>query len=127
MKETLNKIALMALNFLEQFRKYRTEWVEDLPEHITKNTIYIIGGRKYPFYAVVTCPRKKCKKLPHLEISHKFEKRWKVTETKQGVLSLNPSIYITDSSCKCHYWVKKGHIVWHSMLPLIVPRENKDI
>ena len=112
------------INLFESFRRYKTKWVEDLPEKTDKNTIYIIGGRKYPFYVAIPCPRKKCKKIVHLEISKQFKKRWKVTEYENGSLSLSPSIYVTDSSCKCHYWFEKGCIVWHSVPPFIVPKEN---
>lgn len=127
MKHFFNKTFLAILNLFECFRQYNTEWVEDLPEHTNKNVIYIIGGRKYPFYAAFSCPRKKCRKTVYLEVSQKFKKRWSITESKQGRLSLSPSVKIIDSSCKCHYWFKKGHIVWHSVPPLIVPRKNRTI
>ncbi|MDE0119100.1 MAG: DUF6527 family protein [Bdellovibrionales bacterium] len=113
------------VNLLERLRKYRTEWVEDLPKRICKNTIYIIGGREHPFYAAVTCPRKKCKKVIHLEISKQFEKRWSVKKEENGSISLYPSIHVIDSPCGCHYWVQKGHIVWHSLPPIIIPKSNR--
>ena len=120
----INKIIITTLNLFERLRQYKTEWVEDLPEQTDKNTIYMIGGHEHPFYAAVTCPRKKCKKIIHLEISQQFKKRWSVKE-KNGAVSLNPSVYVVDSSCKCHYWIKNGHIVWHSLPPLFVPKSNR--
>ena len=30
-------------------RVFKTEWVEDLPASADKNTVYIVGGRRFPF------------------------------------------------------------------------------
>ncbi len=116
---------MATVNLLERFRQYKAEWVEDLSERTYKNTIYIIGGREHPFYAAVTCPRRRCKKVIHLEISKQFEKRWLIEEDENGAMSLSPSIYMVDSLCRCHYWIKKGHVVWHSLPPLFVSKSNK--
>ena len=114
----------MILNLFERLRQYKIKWVEDLPKQIDKNTIYIIGGHEHPFYAAVTCPRKKCRKVIHLEVSKQFDKRWSVKE-EDGVVSLSPSIYVTDSPCKCHYWIKNGHVIWHGLPPLFIPKSNR--
>ena len=122
----IKKFLISILNLFERLRQYKTKWVEDLPEQTNKNTIYIIGGQKHSFYAAVTCPRKKCKKIIHLEISKQFKKRWSITEETNGVISISPSINVIDSPCKCHYWIKNGHIIWHSLPPLFVPKSNKN-
>lgn len=117
-KKWLSNVWLKSHNFIEQYRRaYETEWVEDLPENPARNTIYIIGGRKYPYYAVVLCSRKKCNEMIHLAISPEFKKRWRYEEHSNGRLTLHPSIYLTKSPCRCHYWIREGHIVW-SKLPL---------
>jgi len=120
------KIFLKVINFFERAtRQYKTEWVEDLPEDTSNNTVYIIGGRENPFYAALTCPHKRCKKIIHLQISPQFQRRWQIREHEDGALTLNPSIDIIDSSCRCHYWIKKGHVVWCDIPPLFVPKENQ--
>ena len=112
-------------NYVQRLKKrYRTKWVEDLPDNIEKNTIYIIGGRKYPFYAAITCPKKRCKKIIHLEISPDSVRKWEVQEHKNETLTLNPSIFVTKHSCKCHYWIREGRVVWCEMPPFFVPKEN---
>ncbi len=113
------------LNLFERFRRYKTQWVEDLPDNPERNTIYIIGGRQHPFHAAVVCPRKKCSKVIHLEISPESKKRWEVTEHKDKTISLSPSIHAINLPCNCHYWIKKGRIVWYDMPTLLVPKENK--
>lgn len=93
--------------------QYRTVWTENLPEKLIKKTIYILGGRKCPFQVVYLCPRN-CNRVMYLNISNQHEKseRWKVIEHKNGTLSLYPSIWIKKYKCGCHYWIKKGRIIW---------------
>jgi len=123
----LINISKWLINRLEQFRRYKTQWIEDLPEHPVRNTVYIIGGRKYPFYAAMRCPKRKCQKIIHLEVDPQSRKGWRITEHKDGSLSLMPSVHIIDSSCGCHYWLKKGHIVWSEVPPFRVPEENRNL
>jgi len=113
------------LNFLAQFHTLNVEWVEDLPNKIIKNTIYIVGGKEYPFHACFVCPRRECNQLIALDISPELNPRWRITEYSKGGISLNPSIYVTSFRCQCHYWVKKGKIHWAEAPSLFVPKENK--
>jgi len=121
----MSKLLLKVWQFLTAGTYYKSKWVEDLPDMPQKNTIYIIGGRKYPFYAAITCPRKKCRKIIHLQIDTEASKRWRVKEHENGALSLSPSIHIIDSPCGCHYWIKEGRTVWCEIPSLCVPRENQ--
>lgn len=93
--------------------KYKTVWIEDLPKNLKKRTIYIVGGREYPFQAIFLCP-KSCGKTMTLNISEQHNKweRWQITEHKDGTLSLHPSIWMRNFDCGCHYWFKKGCIIW---------------
>ena len=112
-------------NFWARFYPYRTEWVEDLPEQRNKNTVYIVGGRQYPFYAAVACPRQACRQLVHLDISSDAPKKWRVTEHSDGRISLWPSVHVTGLSCRCHYWLRRGRIVWSEAPSLFVPENNR--
>ena len=112
------------LNFFERGRKYKTMWVEDLPDNPERNCVYIIGGRKYPYYAAVVCPRKKCKNVVHLEISPEFQHRWKFKEHHDGSITLSPSIHVTELPCKCHYWIEWGRVIWAEWPSLFVPKSN---
>lgn len=112
-------------NFWAHFHPYHTKWVEDLPEKPKKNAVYIIGGREHPFYAAVTCPRQTCKQIIHLDVSSQATKRWRITEHSNGRISLSPSVHVTGLPCECHYWLRKGRIVWSEAPPLFVPERNK--
>lgn len=115
-------------NFWERWKPpYRTEWVEDLPEKPRKRTVYIIGGRKHPFYAAVVCPRKGCGHVAHLGLSKQFsrDKRWRVFEGGDGAISLFPSVHVTGLECGCHYWLRNGKIEWSENPSFKVPKKNK--
>ena len=33
---------------------FKTEWVEDLPTSRTRDTVYVVGGRTFPFNLAIT-------------------------------------------------------------------------
>ena len=112
-------------NIWARFRLYSTEWVEDLPDDLQENTVYIIGGRKHPFYAAIVCPRKACRQVVHVDVSSQVDKRWRIIEHVDGQISLSPSIHVTGLPCRCHYWLRKGRIVWSESPPFFVPEANR--
>ena len=77
-------------NCVARFRPYHTEWVEDLPENPQKNTVYVIGGHKHPFYAAVVCPRKVCRQIIHLEVTPETVNGWSIIEHPGERISLMP-------------------------------------
>lgn len=93
--------------------KYETKWVENLPKNLDKNTIYIVGGRNYPFQSVFLCPDN-CGRIISLNISkqHNFLERWRIKEHKNGTLSIHPSIYMNRATCGSHFWFRHGKIFW---------------
>lgn len=121
----MTAVLKLLFNLLAARRRYRTKWVEDLPEDVERQTVYIIGGRKHPFYAAVVCPRGSCRQVIHLDLSAEVEKRWQLTEHVNGSISLSPSVHVTGMPCGCHYWLREGRIRWASAPSLAVPKENK--
>ena len=121
---TTSTVIKLIFNLLASRRRYRTEWVEDLPDDVQRETVYIIGGRRHPFYAAVVCPRRACRQVIHLDLSHGVEKRWRMNEHADGSISLTPSVQVTAMRCGCHYWFRKGRIRWAAAPRLAVPREN---
>lgn len=115
----------LLFNLFAARQRYRTEWVEDLPEDVQRQTLYVIGGREHPFYAAVVCPRRACRQVIHLDLSTDAEKRWRLKEHSDGSISLSPSVHVTGMPCGCHYWLREGRIRWTAAPPLVVPKENK--
>ena len=106
-------------------RPYRTEWVEDLPEQPQKDALYIVGGRAHPFYAVIPCPREKCRQNIHLDVSPEAFPRWRIVEHPDGRISLHPSVRVTGLPCRCHYWLRRGRVTWCEAPPVFVPERNQ--
>ena len=115
----------LIFNLLAARRRYRTEWVEDLPDDIQRETVYIIGGRQHPFYAAVVCPRRACRQVIHLDLSDDVDRRWHLNEHKDGSISIRPSVHVTAMRCGCHYWFRNGRIRWVRAPRLAVPKENR--
>ncbi len=115
----------LIFNMLAGRRPYRTEWVEDLPQDIQRDTVYVIGGRRHPFYAAVVCPRRACRQVIHLDLSPQVKKHWRLAEHDDGSISVAPSVHVTAMPCRCHYWFREGHVRWVEAPPLTVPKENK--
>lgn len=122
---TTSTVIRLLFNFFGARRRYRTEWVEDLPEDVRRQTVYIIGGREHPFYAAVVCPRRSCRQVIHLDLSPDVASRWRLTEHANGYVSLSPSVHVTGMPCGCHYWFRESCIRWTSAPRLLVPKENK--
>lgn len=112
-------------NALARFQPYRTEWVEDPPGDPQPRTVYVVGGRRHPFSAVVACPRPACRRWTNLDVAPDVTPRWRFYEHADGTLSLHPSIHVTALSCKCHYWLRRGRVVWAESPPIFVPRRNR--
>ena len=121
----MTRVIKLIFNLLASRRRYQTEWVEDLPEDVQRDTVYVIGGRQHPFYAAVVCPRRACRQVIHLELSEQATKPWRLAEHQDGTISLAPSVHVTGMSCRCHYWFREGRVRWAETPPLVVPRENK--
>ena len=113
------------LNHLMRYRPYRVEWVEDLPTTVKRRTVYILGATRDPFSASIVCPRKRCRQVIHLDLSPQVRPRWRVTAHPNGTISLAPSVHVTGLPCRCHYWLRRGRIVWCDTPSLLVPRRNK--
>ena len=109
-------------------RVFKTEWVEDLPASAEKYTVYIVGGRRFPFNIAIPCPRPACRRVIQLDISDQVlkTKRWRVNEEGDGSLSLSPSVHLTGLPCRCHYWLRKSRIVWCETPPIFVPKANRN-
>ncbi len=121
-------IFVMIKWFFNQWSKchpYKTKWVEDLPDPVTKNIVYVIGEKSLPFQVAVACPRKRCQQIVHLDVAPELPNRWFITVHSNETISLHPSIHITSWRCRCHYWLSRGKILWSEAPRIFVPKENE--
>ncbi|MCY4289506.1 MAG: DUF6527 family protein [Aestuariivita sp.] len=106
---------------------YKTEWVEGLPDPVSKNTVYVIGETARPFQVAVVCPRKYFQQVIHLDVAPELPNQWRITVHPDETLSLHPSIHVTGCRCRCHYWFLRGKIYWSEAPLFFVPKENRHV
>ncbi|MDR0909745.1 MAG: hypothetical protein LBM77_08255 [Spirochaetaceae bacterium] len=89
--------------------KYRIKLVDDIPAMIEAKTIYIVGNKLFPQYAIFNCPCG-CGKQIELCLNPKDNPSWKIKWHLNGTISLYPSInrFI---GCRSHFWFLKSEIV----------------
>ena len=90
--------------------RWRIIYVEDAPEVPAIGGVYIVGGRKHPFQAVMDCPCG-CRSPIWLDLMPGNGQRWTAQEGTHGIASLKPSIWRTDG-CRSHFVLKNGRVHW---------------
>ena len=105
-------MANSVLAWLFSGKRYRAEWVDDLPDPPRADTLYVVGGRQHPFRVVMACPNAGCEHLVHLDVHPDAEPGWELQEHRDGSLTLWPSVHVTGLPCRSHYWVRKGRVRW---------------
>ena len=100
------------LQWLFHRKRYQTEWIDDLPASPRTDTIYVVGGREHPYRVVMACPDSHCNHLVYLDVYPGAKPGWRMTEHRDGSLSLRPSVFLTGMPCRAHYWVGRGRVIW---------------
>ena len=105
------KLCVLLSQFFSYFRKsYTLKMLEDYPEEITGNTIYIIGTYRQPQYAVFQCPCG-CGRIVELNLNKESSPSWTLKWHVLGTISFSPSIWRKDG-CRSHFFLKKSSIHW---------------
>ena len=89
---------------------YSYEFVDDVPDVVESNIVYLIQNEGYCWQSVMECPCG-CKValfMNHVEDSHPH---WSYKIDKFDKISLHPSVDRM-VGCKSHFWIRGGKIVW---------------
>jgi len=89
---------------------YKCLWVDDIPDKIKRNIIYIVGMKSNPWVLVFTCPCG-CRNLVYLNLLPGSYPRWTYKISFSNRVSISPSVKRI-SGCKSHFHIKKGRIIW---------------
>ena len=99
------------LNFIRKFRRpFKTVYLSDTPDRLSKKTLYIIGEGKYKWYSVMLCPGG-CSSVLYMNLMKDTNPNWQLTEHADGTVSLYPSIW-RQKECRCHFWLRHGFVDW---------------
>lgn len=91
-------------------KRFRTVYVDDMPEDYKKKSIYIVGEDN-PWYAIMLCPCG-CNEIIRLCLQDEVSPSWKLKfHSRNESVSLYPSVWRT-SGCRSHFFFIRGRIEW---------------
>ena len=90
--------------------RYRACRVADAPDVLDDGIVYIVGANDYDWSALMRCPGK-CGKRLEMNLLPSAKPVWRVTERKDGSVSLHPSVWLK-TGCKCHFILRDGNVRW---------------
>jgi hypothetical protein len=86
--------------------------VEDVPDKLEENVVYLIGDTSAPWAAAFVCPCG-CKEVISLSLIPDDKPRWKARMQWNGSATLYPSVWRT-RGCRSHFFVRRGRVLWVS-------------
>jgi hypothetical protein len=91
-------------------RGYRVIRIEELPERVRADVVYVVGEGDHVWSAAMVCPCG-CHDVIHLNLLREVRPRWTFDEHGDGSVSLHPSVW-RQKGCRSHFFVRAGAIVW---------------
>lgn len=89
--------------------KYTFCYVEEPPENLKPNTLYIVKDGKEPDSLIFNCPCG-CGNRIELNLLPDCSPRW-VLKIKRKKISISPSVWAT-RGCRSHFWIRDGKVEW---------------
>jgi hypothetical protein len=84
--------------------------VEELPDDLAPNLLYLVGAGSQPWSAAMLCPCG-CRSLIQLSLIADDDPRWKLNYESSGRVTLHPSIWRI-KGCRSHFFVRSNVIIW---------------
>lgn len=92
-------------------KPWRVVSVDELPEALSRQVVYLVGEGKYKWCISMRCPCA-CGAVISLSTLAKVRPRWRYSLDGDGMISIWPSIWRT-AGCKSHFHLTRGTIIWH--------------
>ena len=96
--------------FRRWLRPLRAQEVEELPERLQSDVVYLVGDDGIWWSAAFVCPCG-CAATIQLSLVERDRPRWRARVEESGTLTLSPSIWRT-KGCGSHFFVRHGRIRW---------------
>ena len=117
-------LAFKALRFLDRFRRHPpTRLATSLcakfprPDAVDEGSLLITQSGHLRKWASFRCPGG-CGKIVRLRLASSESPRWRVAIDWLGRATIAPSVRQL-TSCRCHFWVRRGRIEWCADTPLL--------
>ena len=95
--------------FLEPKKQYGYEVVEDPPDQLDSNIVYLIADGGAPWSAAFMCPCG-CKERISLSLIPRDRPSWRAVTNKDGI-TLHPSVW-RKKGCMSHFFIRAGRVLW---------------
>jgi len=93
---------------------FATLTVDDLPDVLDSERLYLVGDDDCPWSAALLCPCG-CEATIQLSLLPDDKPSWRAVRHFSGSVSLQPSVWRT-RGCRSHFFLRRGRIVWsHSL------------
>ena len=89
---------------------FAAEVVDDVPEVLEPETVYLVGEDSLPWSAALLCPCG-CGSTIRVSLVAGDRPRWRAKRHFSGSVTLHPSIW-RNSGCRSHFFLRRGRIVW---------------
>jgi len=107
----MNYLRIIINKFSEWLQsEYEYIYVNEFPQKINVNKIYIVGESEMPWVLAFMCPCG-CNNLIQLNLLQDAEPRWKFRIDKQKKIYISPSVWRI-KGCQSHFFIRKSKIHW---------------
>lgn len=113
MKGILSALQRLWARLFRRTTNYTSATVEDLPDKLESDIVYIAGENGHLWYAAFLCPCG-CGETIQLGLMEGQRPKWSVIVHENGTVTLHPSVWRT-VGCKSHFFLKRGRISWVSL------------
>ena len=82
---------------------------DDVPQRVPRNGAILVGPRAHPKWIVFDCP---CRGGHRVMLNTDKSRSPYWSTTKEGGITITPSIDYAQSSQRCHYFIRRGRVEW---------------
>lgn len=94
--------------FTRRERRLSTAIVDDIPETVRDDTVYLVGENGHYWCVILECPCG-CRALVQLNLLKSTKPVWTYHFDEAQALSLRPSVWRTEG-CRSHFFLRQGRI-----------------
>jgi hypothetical protein len=88
----------------------RTVHLEELPERLNADSVYVLGEGPHKWFVALICPCG-CGATVQMSLLADAAPRWRLIEHSDETISLEPSVW-RKVGCRSHFFLRRGMIQW---------------
>lgn len=118
MNKSLKYISILGNKLLNLFVKEKVHYKKvriidsfQLLGNLSPAEIVLIGTKDHPKWAVLMCPCG-CENVIKVNLMKSYSPHWTVKFEKNKLLSFNPSLWMTGDTCRSHFFIESGKVIW---------------